>query len=86
MGLLGANTGEGEGEMARLLTKACSASLQVYSPSARVGDRNWNWEKKISCPTMGVSTTTNSTSTFKAAIRSAIASLAKGGTDDLIPG
>jgi hypothetical protein len=48
-------------EMVSLLVKACSTSIQASSPSAQVkaaaaqvGDRNWNWEKKILCPTIGI--------------------------------
>ncbi len=47
--------------MARLLAQAASPSVQAASPSAQakaaaaqVGDRNWNWRKNLSCPTIGV--------------------------------
>jgi len=47
--------------MAPLLVQVRSASVQASSPSAQVkaaaaqaGDRNWNWRKKILCPTMEV--------------------------------
>jgi len=47
--------------MARLLAQAASPSVQASSPSAQgkaaaaqVGDRNWNWRKNLSCPTIRV--------------------------------
>ena len=47
--------------LAQGVLRACSGSAQACSPSAQakaatgqVGGRNWNWGKKILCPTIGV--------------------------------
>jgi hypothetical protein len=34
--------------------QASSPSAQVKTAAAQVGDRNWNWRGKISCPTIRV--------------------------------
>jgi hypothetical protein len=34
--------------------QASSPSAQVKAAAAQVGDRNWNWEKKILCSTIEV--------------------------------
>ncbi len=40
--------------MARLLAQAASPSAQGKAAAAQVGDRNWNWRKNLSCPTIRV--------------------------------
>jgi hypothetical protein len=57
--------------MATLLEQAHSASVQASSPSAQVkaavakiGDHNWNWEKKILYSTMGVVSDPQSSSDY----------------------
>lgn len=61
MGPLGGDNGGGKWTTSWLEYAHCSASLQAYSPlasgkaaAAQVRDRNWNWEKRILCPTIGV--------------------------------
>jgi hypothetical protein len=61
MGPLGGDNGGGKWTTSWLEYGHCSGSLQAYPPlasgkaaAAQARDRNWNWEKGILCPTIGV--------------------------------